>query len=162
MKSLAFNLVDLVTNENLQEALRWCRHRRRDWPVADEIWAISLNWQREEQTILTALFSGTYHFEPVKVLKKDSGTISWIWHARDAIVLKALALAILPRIEDFLSKHCTHVKGHGSIPKAIKSVTSASRDYAYVFKSDVKSFYESINHTIMLQQLSQISSCPLF
>ena len=157
-----FTLQDLLTDEILNNALQWCRKQRQNWPASDAISTISLQWEPVKKNIRRDLLSGAYQFEPVKVLKKDSGKISWIWHARDAIVLKTIACALQPQLETSLSKSCTHLKGHGSIPRTIQSTAEASKTYSFVFKSDVKSFYESINHEIMLCQLEALCPCPLF
>ena len=159
---MTFTLLDLLTDDTLDHALQWCRQQRHDWPVHDAVWTISLQWNQEKPRLRGSLLTGNYRFEPVKVVKSDLGKVSWIWHARDAIVLKAITTALQPRIDHALSKQCTHLKGHGSIPRTIQSAADASKVYPLVFKSDVKGFYESINHDILLRQLEALCPCPLF
>jgi hypothetical protein len=44
-------------------------------------------------------------------------------------------------------------KGNGGIPKAIKTVNKLIKTHKYIYRSDVKSFYNSINHKILLEEL---------
>ena len=153
---------DLIDTIMLDRALDWCRQQRRDWPVHDDIWTVSLNWDVEKPRIINELLEGKYCFEPVRVIKAESGKVSWIWHARDAIVLKAIAEALKAHIGHTLLDTCTHIKGHGGLHGAIQATTTYCKTYEFVFKSDVKHFYETINHDLLLLQLSALNSCPLF
>ena len=71
-------------------------------------------------------------------------------------MLKALTLALA----DILPTHdsCTHVAGHGGLKRAVRDVaTRVQHDPAtarYVCRTDVKSFYASIDHFALLDQLS--------
>jgi hypothetical protein len=54
-----------------------------------------------------------------------------------------------------LSRHCTHIKGHGGLKATVSALHAALPDYRYVMKTDVKRYYESIDHTILLKQLDK-------
>ena len=69
------------------------------------------------------------------------------------MVLKALALVlgehlpILPR--------CTHVKGHGGAKAAVRQVWTGLAENRFVLRTDVKSYYASIDHLLLLDQLAE-------
>ena len=68
------------------------------------------------------------------------------------MVLKALALVlgnVLP-----LSISCTHVKGHGGAKAAVSAVARELPNNVFVMRTDVKSFYESIDQYLLLDALS--------
>ncbi|WP_245313655.1 reverse transcriptase/maturase family protein [Allofrancisella frigidaquae] len=51
------------------------------------------------------------------------------------------------------SKYCVSNKGKGGTLKAIKTVYRLLKTHKYIYKSDIKSFYNSINHKILLSKL---------
>lgn len=131
-------------------ALEWALTARKDFPDSDSIWDVAFNWPTQKQIILNQLKQNNYSFEVVKIIRKASG-ITYLWHARDAIVLKALTIALTHTIK--LNPRCTHIKGHGGMHKAVKSIGGSVKNYNFVFKSDVKDFYQSINHDILISLL---------
>jgi len=68
-----------------------------------------------------------------------------LWSSQDALVL---------------SRHCTHIKGHGGLKATVSTLHAALPDYRYVMKTDVKGYYESIDHTIFLKQLDKDITDP--
>ena len=71
--------------------------------------------------------------------------------ALDALVLKAVAI-LLARHWVF-SPRCHHVAGHGGAKAAIRAVGDALPDFPFVLRSDVKSYYASLDHERLLAQL---------
>jgi hypothetical protein len=59
-----------------------------------------------------------------------------------------------------LSSLCTHIKGHGGLKATVSTLHAALPDYRYVMKTDVKRYYESIDHTILLKQLNKDIADP--
>ncbi len=80
--------------------------------------------------------------------------------ARDSLMLKAMAMVLAKRLP--ISPRCTHVKGHGGGKAAVREVASHLTDNRFVFRTDVKSYYASIDHFILLDQLaSYINERPV-
>jgi RNA-directed DNA polymerase len=75
-----------------------------------------------------------------------------LWTARDAVVMKALAL-VLPRSLP-LSTRCTHLNGHGGLKYAVREVIAALPEHRFVLKTDVRSYYASIDHRLLLDRLA--------
>lgn len=50
-----------------------------------------------------------------------------------------------------LSPHCTQIKGHGGLKATVSALHADLPDYRYVMKTDMKGYYQSIVHTILLK-----------
>ena len=74
-----------------------------------------------------------------------------LWASRDALVLKALSLMLAKPMH--LSCHCTHVKHHGGLKATVADVEQHLSHYRFVMRTDVKDYYASINHEVLLAQL---------
>lgn len=87
-----------------------------------------------------------------RVTKAD-GAIVHVWCARDALVLKALSMVLAKRLP--VSSRCTHVKGHGGAKAAVRAVQAHLEGNAFVMRTDVKGFYDSIDQHRMLEMISR-------
>lgn len=54
-----------------------------------------------------------------------------------------------------LSPLCNHIKGHGGLKATVNDIRAALPDYTYVMKTDVKQYYQSIDHSVLLKQLDK-------
>jgi hypothetical protein len=68
-------------------------------------------------------------------------------------VLKALAL-VLARVLP-VSPRCTHVKGNGGPRAAVRQVSAALAANRFVLRTDVKSYYASIDHLLLMDRLAR-------
>jgi hypothetical protein len=53
-----------------------------------------------------------------------------------------------------VSPRCTHVKGNGGAKAAVRQVSAALPANRFVFRTDVKSYYASIDHHLLLDRLA--------
>jgi len=67
--------------------------------------------------------------------------------------MKALSM-VLPRVLG-LSESCTHLNGHGGAKFAVREAMKRLPDYRFVLKTDVKSFYASIDHDLLMDRLEK-------
>jgi len=135
----------------LDLAYDWLCRQRRDFPADSDVWDLRFHWCRERKRLVEELRTGQYRFVPMSVITKANGEVIHLWSARDALVLKALALMISPLLR--LSRRCVHVKGHGGLKAAVREVQQRLPDYRFVLRTDVKDCYESIDQSILLEQL---------
>ncbi|MBY0377646.1 MAG: hypothetical protein K2Q33_03680 [Gammaproteobacteria bacterium] len=142
-------------------ALTWLRKSRTNWPASDSVWHFLRDAQTELPAIRNALEQGTYQFEPVKKIIRGDNAPSWIWHSRDTFVLKALSLYLNEMVLSQFSPQCVHIQGNGGIHSAIRFLNKQVPSHTFVFRSDVKSYYESMEHTEILRLLHNITDCPL-
>ena len=107
-------LAEITSDDVLETAYDWLCRRQRDYPTAADVWSFRQAWAQEKDTHKTALASGRYRFNLLtRVTLKDGEEID-LWSARDAMVLKALAIVLRNHLP--VSRRCTHVKGHGGAP----------------------------------------------
>lgn len=70
----------------------------------------------------------------------------------DRAVLKALTARLAHVLPS--SPACTHLRGHGGLKATIRRVREALPQYRHVCRTDVKSYYASIDHDKLLDQLA--------
>jgi len=68
--------------------------------------------------------------------------------------LKALALVLQKHLPS--SRRCTHLKGHGGSKGAVRAVRAALPAHRFVCKSDVRSYYDSIDHSRLLDRVARV------
>jgi hypothetical protein len=118
------------------------------------IWTFRHGWPGERERLRQELIAGTYRFGLLSRVQLASGEAIDLWCARDALVLKCLALtlaAALPR-----SPRCFHLKAVGGDKKGAKAALRAVMDHLgpshFVLKTDVKSYYASIDHARLIDE----------
>ncbi len=64
-----------------------------------------------------------------------------------------------PRLQQqlTLSPRCGHLKGNGGVKGAVRFAQRLTNHYAYVARFDIRHYYESIDHRVMLAQLRHVS-----
>ena len=72
----------------------------------------------------------------------------------DALVLKVVTKIVEKCIFSRISKRCFHVKGRGGLKGAIREAIANREKCPFVFKTDVKSYYDSFDHEKLLSMLS--------
>ncbi|MBU1137692.1 MAG: reverse transcriptase/maturase family protein [Proteobacteria bacterium] len=65
-----------------------------------------------------------------------------------------MAIVIGNHLKPILSSRCFHIKGHGGAKKAVREVHNHLSPKSYVMKSDVKSYYASIDHMLLFDMLT--------
>lgn len=145
--------------DQLDAAYEWLRETREDASIHHGVWDIRRNWPTVKAELITQLTNNSYHLSPLKRHSINGDSFD-VWEAIDSLVIKATALAIEKRYAIFFPKSCTHVKGHGGCQGAVEKVRRQMPQYEHLCKSDVKSYYASMDHTILLDLLKPRISCP--
>ena len=145
---------DLASDAVLDRAYVWlCRQRRR-WPDAADVWSFRRDWPAEKARLRSELQTGRFRFGLQERVRRQNGEEIDLWSARDALVLKALALVLSEQLP--VSRRCVHVKGHGGAKAAIQQVMRRLPSSRFVLKTDVSSYYASIDHVKLLDQLAAV------
>ena len=76
--------------------------------------------RRRKLRLRRELREGSYRFGLLSRLTLQSGEEIDVWSARDALVLKALAIVLGRHLA--VSPRCVHVKGHGGAKAAVRQV----------------------------------------
>jgi RNA-directed DNA polymerase len=132
--------------------------KRRNFPANADVWHLRFHWHTVRGELLQTLSKQDYIFMPLSVVTKADGESLNLWSSQDALLLKMLAMALPDALA--LSPHCTHIKGHGGLKTTVSALHAALPVYRYVMLTDVKRYYESIDHTILLQQLDKEIADP--
>ena len=145
-------ITDVVTDAVLDAAYAWLCTRRQDWPASADVWRFRQGWAAEKTRLRSALLAGTYEVGLLSRVTLRNGEEVDLWPAADAVVMKALALVLPPHLP--LAPQCTHLKGHGGLKGAVRQVLAHLPRYRFVLKTDVHSYYASIEHQVLLDKLA--------
>jgi RNA-directed DNA polymerase len=138
--------------EKIDAAYQWLCSQRRHYPADSDIWQIRFHWSRYRNVLYQALSADSFELSPQFHIVKMDGSHLHCWSSMDALALELLAWhlgAVLPT-----SKACTHPKSHGGLKQTVRQVYNALPHHHFVCKTDVKGYYESIDHSLLLRQLS--------
>ena len=69
-------------------------------------------------------------------------------------MLKALALVLAHHLP--VPRSCTHVPGHGGAKAAVRAVWRRLPENRFVLRTDVRSYYASIDHHRLIDQLGEV------
>jgi RNA-directed DNA polymerase len=152
------HLNDIFNPATLDTAYLWLCKRRRNYPANADIWHLRFHWHTYRQELLQTLNQQHDTFLPQSVATKADGKTRHLWSSQDALALEMLAMALPDAL--VLSPLCTHSKGHGGLKATVNALQSALPDDTDVMKTDVKGYYESIDHTILLKQLDKDIADP--
>lgn len=145
-------IVDVASDTILDAAFAWLCHRRRDYPARADIWNFRRNWTAEKQRIQTHLLAGRFRFDALDRVELCDGSHVDVWTSRDALVLKAIALCLAQALP--VSHRCTHIRGHGGAKRAVRDLANHLPRNGFVLRTDVKSYYASIDHVRLLDRLA--------
>ena len=148
----------VFTEATLDTAYLWLCKQRANVPANADIWHLRFHWHTLRRELLQTRHKHDYTFMPLSVVTKADGETLHLWSSQDALVLKLLAMTLPDALA--LSPLCTHIKGHGGLKATVSALHAALPDYGYVMKTDVKRYYESIDHTILLKRLDKDIADP--
>ncbi|TDO96685.1 reverse transcriptase/maturase family protein [Marinomonas balearica] len=148
-------MLELIASSSvLDKAYQWLCHRRQHTHANNDVWHLRFHWQRLKPVIQSALLNGEYQFSPCKAFSVAGESVGQ-WNAQDAMVIKAIALVLTEKISPKLSPHCYHLAGKGQ-KACVNQVKDDVSDYQYVCRSDVDSYYATIDHGVLLKQLREL------
>ena len=145
----------IASDAILHQAYNWLCDARLNSHHNSDVWHLRFHWHSIKTQIQTELLNGTYRFSPCKSYRINSEYIG-VWNAQDALVLKAISIVLTTHLSTKLSKDCYHLAGHGGTKACVMKIKNVVHDYNYVCRSDVNSYYASINHKILLKQLTTL------
>ncbi len=132
-------ILQITADPVFEEAFDWLCERRKNYHHNDDVWHLRFHWQRMRVRIQRELREGRYRFAPVRRVRIGRKAYG-IWAARDALVLKCLAIVLAKEFEPRLSPCCYHLAGRGGAKGAVRAVMAEAGQATFVFRSDVKSY----------------------
>ncbi len=85
-------LAELTSDDVLDTAYDWLCKRRRNYPADAGVWSFRQQWPVEKGRLKAELATGRYRFGLLTRITLADGEDVDLWSARDALVLKALAI----------------------------------------------------------------------
>jgi hypothetical protein len=153
---------EVASSAVLDTAFAWLCKRRVDYADSADVWNVRRQWPDLKPQLQDVLLRGQYRFEPLRRIHVQ-GEFRELWAALDALVLKALAI-VLGRRLDF-PRSCYHVPGKDGEKRgakaAVRHICSRLLSNQFVFRSDVKSYYASIDHAVLLALVRDHIDDPL-
>ncbi|NEO54368.1 MAG: hypothetical protein F6K54_15530 [Okeania sp. SIO3B5] len=128
--------------------------QRAHYHFNGDIWQLRRWWSEKKQQIQQLLVNGSYRFRELRRFQAKDRTIEW-WCSQDALVLKAIAIVLTEQLQPHLSPRCFHVAGRGGLKGAVREVYAHLDEHQFVFRTDVKKYYASINHHLLMDLVGQ-------
>ena len=147
-------LAHILDEGILESAYAWLCKRRRNYPDDADVWNFRRHWEREMARLRRELLEGSYRLGLLIRTTLEGGDEVDLFVARAALVLKALALVLGKRLS--FSRNCTHLEGNGGGKGAVPRVWRHLKQHGFVIRTDVRSYYASIDHQRLMERLSRI------
>lgn len=122
--------------------------------VNADVWDVQWRWAEIRPKLKRQLLAGTYRLGAVELVKTAKKSIE-LWAALDALVLKAVAFVLSRRLGPMFSRICYHLLGHGGAKRAVRDVADQVGENTFVFRTDVKRYYASVDHDFHFAQLKE-------
>ena len=135
---------EVASDTMLDLAYEWLCKRRKDYGHNSDVLDVRWNWADLKPRLKGATTGRDVSFGAVERIETAEKTTE-LWLAADALVLKAVAIVLSRRLGPAFSQFCYHPAGHGGAKKAVRDVADHLKENTFVFRSDVKSYYESID-----------------
>ena len=93
----------------------------------------------------------------------DDGHLFAGWSKRTKVLFHSTFCELRIRLLKCLTPHCTHVKKRGGVKGTVRWLYRRLNDFSFVARFDIASYYNSINHSILLNLLrTEICSDDLY
>ena len=155
---------EVASSTALDTAFAWLCQRRIDYADSADVWNVRRRWPELKPQLQHDLLHGQYRFQPLRRIQTTEGECIELWAALDALVLKALAIVLNRRLD--FPKSCYHVPSKAGEEKrgakaAVRHICTRLPSNQFVFRSDVKSYYASIDHAVLLNLVRDSIDDPL-
>jgi len=150
------NFSSHTLNNLFADAEHWLWLRRKGYPPESDFWNFRRSWPDEREAVISEFRSGEYRLDLQQRITLASGESVALWSSRDALVLKVLTAILHTCLKPQLSPACYHLRGHGGLKGAVRDVMRAYPRARFFFKTDVKSYYASIRHSLLLLRLHDV------
>ncbi len=144
----------IASDEVIDAAYQWLCEKRKHYHFNGDVWHLRCWWHEKKPQLQALIRSGRYQFRELRLIRGEEHKIEW-WSSQDAFVLKAMTIVLTEHLKPILSPRCFHLAGNGGLKGAVREVTTNLSDHTFVFRTDVKGYYASINHSILMEQIGK-------
>ena len=147
------NLIEAIASDAvIRAAFNWLCKQREHYSHNMDIWDLRWRWDQIKPKLQADLVAGTFKLSSTTRIRKVDRTME-LWSSIDALVLKATAIVLTEHLKPDISEQCHHISGNGGGKAAVRAVISTLKDNEFVFRTDVKKYYASIDHKILMNML---------
>ena len=82
------------------------------------------------------------------------------WSPDTSKLLKHIKTVLSDQLKPHLSRRCSHVKGNGGVKLSVRYSQRLCNNFGYVARFDVRSYYKSMDHQIILDLLRKYQVTP--
>ncbi|NEO01395.1 MAG: reverse transcriptase, partial [Moorea sp. SIO3I7] len=144
-------LIELIASDQvLEQAYLWMCEKRAHHHFNSDVWQVRRWWDEKKPLLQQQLRAGTYQFRELRRVWGPDQLVDY-WSSMDALVLKAIAMVLTNHLQPHLSDRVFHLAGSGGMKGAVREVAANLSDHQFVFRTDVKSYYASIDHEILME-----------
>ncbi len=148
------SLVDqLCSAAVMDQAYGWLIKQRKHHPPNSDVWDLRWRWAEETPRLRRLLLEEKYRLSPQRrhFLRAAQETVD-LWSARDALVLKGVSLVLTQRLDDAFPRRCFHFPAGRGVKAALREVARALPAHRFVFRTDVRGYYDSIQPVRVMNQ----------
>ena len=144
-------LIDLIASDHvIDTAYQWMCKKRAHHHFNSDVWQVRRWWHEKKPILQKLLLSGNYQFRELRQIQGEDHLIEF-WSSQDALVLKAMSIVLTDHLKPHLSDQVFHLAGTGGLKGAVREVNANLSAHQFVFRTDVKGYYASINHHILME-----------
>lgn len=147
-------MTEIASDEILEQAYEWLCKRREDYSHNDDVWKVRYRWTEIKPVLQAKLIAGRYRFSPLRRIYRTDDALE-IWSALDSLVLKAMTFVLTEHLAPGLSSRCFYLAGNGGAKAAVRQLVEHLSENKLVFRTDVKSYYASIDHNMLCALLQK-------
>ena len=141
--------------------LQRLRVRKQSASEHSHWWDFVFRWRREKMSYCQDFIAGVYRFSPMQRFAFAGETIT-IWDYPDRLIISLLLSLIKPVFKHIISPQCLHLQGPSGVKTATQQLQKAlkSKPFRYVIRADIRGYYASIDHEILIQQVQESFDDP--
>ena len=153
---MSSQLMEKITSDDvMNEAYEWLCQARLNYSANADIWDLRQHWTVLLPLVQRQLLAGKFQFS-VQTQYRFADETKVVWAAIDSLVLKCIAIVLTPFLSPLLSQRCFNIKGHGGLKAAVRQTHQALREHQHIYRSDIFSYYASIQYEILLPELQAL------
>lgn len=130
-------------------------------PASADIWHLWFHRDRDDMVLFRQVLAGDYRLSPLLITRRYASDDSVaLWSARDALVLKWVAL----QISDLLPMHdsCVHVKGKRGGRDSLQEITCHLKNgVRFMYRTDIRGYYRHILKEQLFHRVCRYVSDPV-
>ena len=153
-------LNQIASDSVIDKAFLWLCKTRKEAHHNNDVWHLRFFWLQLKLQLQQTLLLGNYDFSPCRSLNVTGQSIGQ-WSAKDALVLKAMSLVLSEHLIPSVREECIHVSGRGGAKGCVQYLRNTVSQYRFVCRSDVNSYYASIEHQCLAERFEQLVDDPL-